>query len=380
MLPHEAPVPRRAPFTQTGEPVVQAMEPLKQGLVGVQAEPAAQFAHEPALSQTCPEPQVVPGALLPPSMQRSAPVEQSETPLRQSPGFVPQVCPALHAMQAPAPLHTCPAPHERPAPAFVESRHTVLPVVQLVTPVRQGAPGLLEQLWLATQAPQFPLASQTCPAPQFVPAALLLPSMHSELPLAQVVMPLRHDGDGFVVQGRFATQVTHEPARLHTWFMPQLVPAERLPESTQVCAPVVQAVTPVLQPGFGFEVHDVPATQAMQLPAALHTRSGPHAVPGVTFVESTQRVEPVLQSMMPDLHGAPGLELHDAPAMHAPQKPLASQVCAAPHDVPAIFGAPSTQTWLPLAHEKTPARQGEGLVVQLPPAAHATHIPAEVQT
>lgn len=283
-------------------------------------------------------------------------------------------------MQAPAPLHTCPAPHERPAPAFVESRHTVLPVVQLVTPVRHGAPGLLEQVWPATQAPQFPFASQTCPAPQLVPAALLLPSTHSELPLVQVVMPLRQAGEGFVVQARLATHVTQEPARLHTWFMPQVVPGERLPESTQVWAPVVHAVTPVLQPGFGFVEHEVPATQAMQLPAALHTRSGPHAVPGVTFVESMQRVEPVLQSMMPDLHGAPGLEPHEAPAMHAPQKPLASQVWAAPHEVPAVFGAPSTQTCAPLAHEKTPARHGDGLVVQLPPAAHATHWPADVQT
>lgn len=84
-------MPRRAPFTQTGEPVVQAMDPLKQGFVGVQAEPAAQFAQEPAPSQTCPEPHVVPAALLPPSTQRRAPVEQSETPFRQSPGFVPQV-------------------------------------------------------------------------------------------------------------------------------------------------------------------------------------------------------------------------------------------------------------------------------------------------
>lgn len=185
---------------------------------------------------------------------------------------------------------------------------------------------------------------------------------------------------GFVVHATLAAHVTQLPPGLQTWFMPQLVPAARFPESTQVWAPVVHAVTPVLHPGFGFVVHEVPATHAMQLPAALHTRSGPHAVPGVTFVESTHRVEPVLQSMTPDLQGAPWLELHEAPATHAPQKPLASQVCAAPHEVPADFGVPSTQTCVPVAHEKTPVRQGDGFVVQLPPAAHATHRPVEVQT
>lgn len=236
------------------------------------------------------------------------------------------------------------------------------------------------QAWPATHAPQLPFASHTWPEPQLVPAVLLVPSTHWEPPVAQLVMPLRQVAVGFVVQATLATQVTQLPPGLQTWFMPQPVPAARLPESTQLCAPVVQAVTPVLHPGFGLVLHDVPATQAMQLPPALHTRSGPHAVPGVTLVESRQRVEPVLQSMTPDLQGAPGLELHDAPATHAPQKPLASQVCAAPHDVPAIFGAPSTHTCAPLAHEKTPARQADGFEVQLPPAAHATHMPVEVQT
>lgn len=82
------------------------MEPLKQGFVGVHALPAAQFTQAPAPSQTCPEPHVEPGALLPPSMQRRAPVAQSVTPFRHRPGLVPQVFPALHAMQAPMPLQT----------------------------------------------------------------------------------------------------------------------------------------------------------------------------------------------------------------------------------------------------------------------------------
>lgn len=263
---------------------------------------------------------------------------------------------------------------------MLASSHCVLPELQLVRPVLQGAPAFEVQVCPATHAPQLPFASHTCPAPQVVPAALFVPSTHCELPVVQLVMPLRQLEVGFVVHALLATQVTQLPPGLHTWFMPQLVPAARLPESTQVCAPVVHAVMPVRQPGFGLVVHELPATQAMQLPAEVHTRSGPHAVPAVTFVESRHRVEPVLQSMMPDLHGAPGFELHEAPATHAPQNPLASQLCAAPHDVPAAFGAPSTQTCVPVAHEKRPARQGDGLVVQLPPAPHATHMPVEVQT
>ncbi len=178
LVPHVAPEPFRAPFVQTGEPDVQAMEPLKHGFVGVHELPAAQFAHAPALSHTCPEPQVVPGALLPPSTQRSAPVAQSVTPFRHNPGLVPQVVPALQAMQAPRPLQTCPAPQERPAVALVASSHWVLPELQLVRPVLHGAPVFELQAWLATHAPQLPFASHTWPEPQLVPAALLVPSTH----------------------------------------------------------------------------------------------------------------------------------------------------------------------------------------------------------
>lgn len=100
---------------------------------------------------------------------------------------------------------------------------------------------------------------------------------------------------------------------------------------------------PVLHEGLGLVVQAVPATHAAHEPLALHTWSGPHAVPAVTLVESTQRVLPVLQSMTPVLHGEPGFEVHAMPAVHVPQKPLASHTCAMPHVVPAAFGVPSAQ-------------------------------------
>ncbi|MBE2250172.1 MAG: hypothetical protein IAE78_11535 [Myxococcus sp.] len=140
-------------------------------------------------------------------------------------------------------------------------------------------------------------------------------------------------------------------------------------------------MTPVLQPGLGLVVQAWPATQATQLPAALQTRSGPQLVPGVRLVESMQRVLPVVQSMTPDLHGAPGLALQAAPAVHRPQKPAPSHTCDAPHAVPAAFGAPSAQVCAPVVHEVTPVRQsGEGLVLHAPPAAQATQTPAALHT
>ncbi len=216
LVPHEAPVPLRAPFAQTGAPDVHAMEPLKHGLVGVHVAPALQFAHTPALSQTWLVPHVVPGALLPPSMQRSAPVLQSVTPFLQSPGLPPQVLPAAHAMQPPVPLHTWPAPQFVPAAVLPLSRHTVLPVAQSVRPVRQGAPGFEVQTLFATHAPQVPLESQTCPEPHIVPGALLLPSTQRCAPVLHSVMPLRQPGFGLVVQARFAVHVMQEPVALHT--------------------------------------------------------------------------------------------------------------------------------------------------------------------
>ncbi len=257
----------------------------------------------------------------------------------------------------------------------------MLPVAQSVRPVRQGPPGFAVHALFATHAPQLPFESQTWTAPHIVPGALLLPSTQRCAPVLHSVMPLRQPGLGLVVHATLAVHVTQLPPGLQTWLVPHTVPGLRLPESMHVCAPVVHAVTPVLQPGFGLVMHAWLATQATQLPAELQTRSGPQPVPAVRLVESTQRVLPVEQSMTPALHGAPGFELHEVPAVHMPQKPLASQTWLEPHIVPAALGVPSVQVCAPVAHDVTPLRQaGLGLVVQLPPDAHATHMPATLQT
>lgn len=313
-------------------------------------------------------------------MQREAPVLQSVTPFRHGSGFVLQVFPDVHEMQAPAALQTCPAPQLVPAMALRSSRQRVEPVLQSVLPSLQGAPGLVVHATLGTQAPQFPLASQVWLVPQLVPAILLLPSTQREEPVLHSVMPFLH-GEGFVTQAMFATHAVHEPVAEQTWLRPHEVPAGRLLESMQVCVPDAHDVVPTLQPGEGLVVQVTLATQPAQLPVAVQTWSGPQGVPGASGVESTQRVLPVLQSMTPARHGAPGLLVQGVPATHAPQKPFPSQTCPMPHIVPASRTSPSTQLWEPVAHDVVPTRQGaEGFPVHGPPALHAAQAPVAVQT
>lgn len=102
-----------------------------------------------------------------------------------------------------------------PAIALTSSRHRVEPVLQSVLPSLQGAPGLVVQVTLGTQAPQFPLASQVWLVPQAVPAVLLLPSTQREDPVLHSVMPFRH-GDGFVEHVMLATQAVQEPVAEQT--------------------------------------------------------------------------------------------------------------------------------------------------------------------
>jgi hypothetical protein len=136
----------------------------------------------------------------------------------------------------------------------------------------------------ATQLP--PL--QTWLVPQLVPAAFALPSTQACAPVLHDVTPLRHEGLGLVVHALPAVQATHAPEPLHTWLLPQLVPAPLLPESLHVNAPVLHALRPVRQTP-GLVVHAAPAVHEMQLPAPLQTRLLPQLEPAPMLVaESTQ--------------------------------------------------------------------------------------------
>lgn len=127
-----------------------------------------------------------------------------------------QVLPELQLMHWPEPLQTWPAPQLVPPIALVASTQTVLPNMQAVRPVTQGAPGFEVHTWLGTQVPQVPLLSHIWLEPHGVPGALLLPSTQRRVPVLHSVMPLRHAEEGLVVQATLAVHELHEPAALQT--------------------------------------------------------------------------------------------------------------------------------------------------------------------
>jgi len=217
LVPHDAPTPFAVPSTQTGTPEPHEMVPLKHGFgLVVQLAPWVHMPHVPVELHTRFDPQLVPAGLFAPSVQTGAPDAHATTPNLQAPGFVAQLVPALHAMHAPLPLQTCPTPHDVPAAAFIPFTQVVVPELQSVLPAIHGAPGLVLHALPATHAPQLPPESHTWPEPQVVPAGLLLPSTQTPAPEVQLVTPLRQAAPGFVVQARFAVQLTQLPFTEHT--------------------------------------------------------------------------------------------------------------------------------------------------------------------
>ena len=77
----------------------------------------------------------MPLALLGPSRQSAAPVEQSIRPSLQVFGFVVQDAPAAHGTHTFALLQTMFVPQPAPAPRGALSRQVMVPLVQLVVPV-----------------------------------------------------------------------------------------------------------------------------------------------------------------------------------------------------------------------------------------------------
>lgn len=217
----------------------------------VHEAPPLQGLHEPAL-QTPPGHEV-PLPLLLPSMHTAVPVPQSMVPFRQAEfGFEVQPAPWVQALQKPA-LHTPPA-HMVPFALLAPSTHTALPVAQLMVPSRHAEFGLVVHPAPALQATHAP-ALQT-PLGQLVPFILLLPSTHTALPEAQLMMPLRHAAAGFVVQAAPSLQATHEPA-LQTPPL-QTVPFDFGAPSTHTGAPLEHSVVPARQAEPGLVVQGAP--------------------------------------------------------------------------------------------------------------------------
>jgi hypothetical protein len=426
------------PSTHTGMPVLQSMLPLRQAELGfgVQPAPWVHALQKPLLHT--PPGHEVPFVLFDPSTHCALPELQSMTPLRHAlPGLVVQAAPALQALHAPL-LHTPPA-HAVPFALFEPSTHWALPELQSMTPLRQALPGLVVQAAPALQALHEPLL-QTPPA-QAVPLGLLLPlaqtaapELHSVTPLVQALLgfevqaapcvhithwsealhtwlvpqeapvprrvPCMHTGapevhemlpvkHGFVgVHVAPPVQFTQAPAELHTWLVPHTDPGALLLPSTQASAPDEQSVMPLRQ-RFGLMPQTLPAAHATQVPEPLHTWPAPQDVPAAALVVASTHTElPVLQSTRPLRQGAPGLVLHAAPAMQAPQLPVASHTWPEPHEVPAALLLPLMHVWVPVAHEVMPLRQpGLGFEVhgwlethvrQLPVALHTWFVPHTV--
>src|SRR5262245_59431183 len=174
----------------------------------------------------------------------------------------------------------------------------------------------------AVQAMHMPLPSQTMLVPQPVPPDFGAPSTQVEAPVEQDVMPFLQTF-GLVLQEAPAVQAMHMPLPSQTMLVPQGVPADVLPESTHVVAPVVHDVVPVLH-GFGLVEQDWPAVQLMQPPMPLQTWLVPQFTPGILLVPSLQVGTPLEQVVVPFRQGLP-LPVHDMPAVQATQAPAPLQ-------------------------------------------------------
>lgn len=293
-------------------------------------------------------------------------------------GLLPQVSPAVQLTQAPLPSHTRLLPQLVPADFGAPSLHTVVPVPQVVVPCRQTL-GLPPHAWPAVQLPQKPAPSHTWPLPQLVPAPFGAPSTHVCVPVVQEVTPLAHAALGLVLHDAPLTQLMQLAALLQTWLVPQLVPAALGVESRHTGAPVVQEMAPFAHAALGLVLQLCPAVQLTQLPALLQTWLLPQLVPGALALPFSQVRPPVAQDATPVKQGL-GLVLQLPPAVHATHSPAGLHTWLVPQLLPTALGAESRHTDAPVMHEVTPVRHESGLVVHGCPDVQPTHWPLGLHT
>jgi hypothetical protein len=189
-------------------------------------------------------PQLVPAVLLLVlSTHVTAPVVHAVVPILQAPGLPVQVFPGVQAMQEPLPLQTRFVPQLVPPALLVPSMQVIAPVEQVVMPVLQVV-GLPLHDWPAVQATHEPAPLQTMLVPQLTPGALALPSLQVIAPVAQDVVPLMQMF-GLPVHDVPAVHDTQPPEPLQTMLAPQLVPAAFALPFTHVDEPVEHDATPL---------------------------------------------------------------------------------------------------------------------------------------
>jgi hypothetical protein len=379
LVPQPVPADRLPKSWQTGAPVVQLMIPVLHGVGFVEQFMFAMHPTQaPAPSQTLSVAQVVPGALLAPSVQVIAPVEHDVVPLLHAFALVVHGWLGLHETQAPAPSQTLPTPQLVPgAVLVVPSMQVVMLPLHVVFPCLHAV-GLPVQVWFAVQMPQNPLPSQVGPPGHGVVLDFGVPSTQTDAPVSHAVTPLRQT-DGLLVQVVPAVHGTQVPVPLQTWLVPQDVPAGVLPESRQTGAPVLQSMTPVLHGAPGFMLHALPASHATQAPLPLQTMFEPQAVPPPTLSPSLQPGD-IPHVTMPSLHIPPGLLVQTVPAAQFVHMPVL-QTLSTPHDIPSVASPPSTHCGAPVSQATTPFLHAPPLLVEHEaPAAHATQVPVALQT
>jgi hypothetical protein len=314
----------------------------------VQALPALQLTQLPA-EQTMFEPQLVPLAWLPDSTQRAEPVAHEVVPVRHGVVGV-QAEPAAHATQVPL-LQTLSVPQPAPLASALPVSVQLIEGEQTVMPAWHGLAGV--QAEPAAHAAQLP-PLQTMLAPQTVPLGASVDSMQMGVPVLHAMVPRRH-GFPATVQSMPATHAPHAPLALQTWSVPHAVPAATfVPVSAQVGAAPEQTSVPVWHLLVG--VQAPPIWQVAQVPA-WQTMPLPHVVPFGLLSTSVQTGAPVVQAILPTRQGLP-VGSHAMSAVQLSQLPL-WQTMFMPHSVPLAsvsvssmhdLTPPSRQTNVPLWH------------------------------
>jgi len=137
-VPQEDPFARSSPLSEQLMAGEQTALPLWHGLAGVQESPTAQATHAPPL-QTLPKPHIVPSGAFPDSKHTGAPVLQTVEPTRQGAPGMAQTDPATHATHEPAAPQTRSFPQAVPEGRLIPvSVHWAAPPVQVSAPLWQG--------------------------------------------------------------------------------------------------------------------------------------------------------------------------------------------------------------------------------------------------
>jgi hypothetical protein len=196
---------------------------------------------------------------------------------------------------------------------------------------------------------------------------------------AHVCVPVEHE---YVPAVQAFPSDSHTPPATHETQLPplqtmsaaQLVPLGRgAAVSAQTSEPLPQVVLPYTQ-GLGFVSQAAPAVHGLHTPA-LHTRLSPQPVPFVSgTVVSTHVWPPVAQEYCQVVHEPNGVQ--SPPATHETHAPsLHTRFVPQVSPFAAMIVPVSTQAWMPVAQEVTPATQEFGFVSQASPAVQETHAP-----